>query len=197
MTTPKIAVCLAHGSEEMEVINTIDILRRANFEVITASCDSQDKLLMGSRNIPLVADCLLSEIADDAFDCVVLPGGLHGAECFRDSPLTIAFVEQHKYEGKLVAAICAAPALVLQVPELYPNALMTCHPSVKDRIPEANYRAKRVTFDANHNLLTSQGPGTSQEFALEIVVKLGGKPLAAEIAEAMVVWPNMNYQDRV
>ncbi len=196
-TSPRIAVCLAHGNEEMEVVNTIDILRRANFEVVTASCDNLgEKTLIGSRNIPLIADHTLAEIADDAFDCVVLPGGLKGAECFRDSPLTMAFIEQHKYEGKLVAAICASPAIVLLSPELYPNALMTAHPSVSELIPRENYRPKRVTFDANHNLMTSQGAGTSQEFALEIVVHLGSKALAAEIAESMVVWPNMNYQER-
>ena len=74
------------------------------------------------------------------------------------------------YEGKLVAAICAAPALVLQHHQLYPSALMTCHPSFQTHVPESNWRVRRVVKDINHNLITSQGPGTALEFAMEIVI---------------------------
>lgn len=122
----KVAVCIAPGTEEMEAINTIDILIRAGFEVTTASAASDGALIVaGSRGIKLVADVALVSIADDPFDCVVLPGGLGGAECFRDSPLLVEFVNQHKYDGKLVAAICAAPAVVLEHHQMYPQAIMT------------------------------------------------------------------------
>lgn len=190
----KVAVCIAPGTEEMEAINTIDILIRAGFEVTTASAASDGALIVaGSRGIKLVADVALVSIADDPFDCVVLPGGLGGAECFRDSPLLIEFVNQHKYDGKLVAAICAAPAVVLEHHQMYPKAIMTAHPAFMEQIPEDRRRTKRVVFDVNGNLLTSQGPGTSQEFALEIIVRLAGKEKAAEVAKPMIVWPNMHY----
>lgn len=110
-STIKVAVCIAPGTEEMEAINTIDILLRAGFDVTIASVASDGALIMeGSRGIKLVADVPLVNVADEPFDCVVLPGGLAGSECFRDSPLLVEFVNQHKYDGKLVAAICAAPA---------------------------------------------------------------------------------------
>ncbi len=190
----RVAVCVAHGCEEMEVINIVDVLRRANFYVVMASSDSEGALaLKGSRNITFMADVRLADIADEEFDCVVLPGGLAGAECFRDSPLTVAFTEQHKHDGKLVAAICAAPVVVLQHHNLFPEALMTSHPSLWSHIPTKQLRHRRVTFDQNWNLLTSQGPGTSQEFALDMITLLAGKEAAAHVAEAMVVWPNMNY----
>ncbi|MGF1699263.1 DJ-1/PfpI family protein [Photobacterium makurazakiensis] len=193
-TPIKVAVCIAPGTEEMEAINTIDILIRAGFDVTTASAASDGALIVdGSRGIKLVADTALVNIADDPFDCVVLPGGLAGAECFRDSPLLIEFVNQHKYDGKLIAAICAAPAVVLEHHKMFPQAIMTSHPAFWEQIPEERLRTKRVVYDTNGNLLTSQGPGTSQEFALEIVVKLAGKELAAAVAEPMVVWPNMHY----
>ncbi|PSW02086.1 protein deglycase YajL [Photobacterium lipolyticum] len=193
-TQTKVAVCIAPGTEEMEAINTIDILIRAGFDVTTASVASDGALIVeGSRGIKLVADVALVEVADEPFDCVVLPGGLGGAECFRDSPLLVEFVAQHKYDGKLIAAICAAPAVVLEHHKMFPTALMTSHPAFQHQIPDARLRVKRVVFDTNNNLLTSQGPGTSQEFALEIIVHLAGKEKAAEVAAPMVVWPNMHY----
>ncbi|MGF1760407.1 protein deglycase YajL [Photobacterium sagamiensis] len=193
-TQIKVAVCIAPGTEEMEAINTIDILIRAGFAVTTASVASDGALVVeGSRGIKLVADVALVEVADEPFDCVVLPGGLGGAECFRDSPLLIEFVAQHKHDGKLIAAICAAPAVVLEHHKMFPTALMTAHPAFQDQIPDTRRRVKRVVFDINNNLLTSQGPGTSQEFALEIIVHLAGKEKAAEVAAPMVVWPNMHY----
>ncbi|WP_413110841.1 DJ-1 family glyoxalase III [Thaumasiovibrio sp. DFM-14] len=194
MTTINVAICIAPGTEEMEAINAADMLIRAGFNVTLASVASDGALIMpGSRGIKLVADTRLVDIADNQYDAIVLPGGKAGAECFRDNPLLVEFITQHKYDGKLLAAICAAPALVLEHHNLYPEALMTCHPDFVDQIPADRWRTKRVFFDVNHNLLTSQGPGTSQEFALEIIVKLAGKAKAAEVAEAMIVWPNMNY----
>ncbi|WP_459782370.1 DJ-1/PfpI family protein, partial [Photobacterium sp. R1] len=87
---PKVAVCIAPGSEEMEVINTVDILIRAGMQVTIASVAEDGALAMkGSRGITLTADRPLVEIADDPFDCVVLPGGLAGAEYLRDSTLTV------------------------------------------------------------------------------------------------------------
>nr|WP_086939008.1 DJ-1 family glyoxalase III [Thaumasiovibrio occultus] len=194
MSKPNVAVCLAPGTEEMEAIICIDMLIRAGFNVTSASVDSDGHLMMkGSRGIPLVADKRLVDVADIQFDAVVLPGGKPGSECFRDNDLLVEFVRQHQFDGKLVAAICAAPALVLAHHDLFPGALMTCHPDFLELIPEAQRRTKRVFFDVNHNLLTSQGPGTAQEFALEIIVQLAGKPKAAEVAKPMVVWPNMHY----
>ncbi|GAL06779.1 DJ-1/YajL/PfpI superfamily [Photobacterium aphoticum] len=69
---------------------------------------------------------------------------------------------------------------------------MTAHPAFHDHIPAERLRTKRVVYDVNGNLLTSQGPGTSQEFALAIIIQLAGKAKAAEVAEPMVVWPNMH-----
>ncbi|PSV23249.1 DJ-1 family protein [Photobacterium leiognathi subsp. mandapamensis] len=191
---PRVAVCLAPGSEEMEAINTIAILKRAGFEVVVASSAEDGALIIdGSRGIKLVADTPLIDIADEQFDCVVLPGGLQGAEHFRDSPLVIEFVKQHHYDGKLIAAICATPAVMFMPNELFPQSLMTCHPAFQSQIPEKQLRVKRVVYDKNTRLLTSQGPGTAQEFALEIVTQLENKAKAAEVADPMVVWPNMHY----
>jgi 4-methyl-5(b-hydroxyethyl)-thiazole monophosphate biosynthesis len=192
--TKKVLVPIAPGTEEMEAITIIDTMVRAGFEVTVASADFDGALTMkASRGVTLTADCKLVDVADDEFDVIALPGGVGGSEVFRDSTLLVEIVRQHKYDGKLMAAICAAPALVLQHHKLYPDALMTCHPSFKSHIPESRWRDKRVTMDINHNLITSQGPGTALEFAVEIIIALSGKEKAWEVAEPMVTNPTLHY----
>jgi 4-methyl-5(b-hydroxyethyl)-thiazole monophosphate biosynthesis len=192
--TQRILVPIAPGTEEMEAVTIIDIMVRAGYDVMVASADFTGSLtLKASRGVILTADCRLIDVADDEFDAIILPGGVGGSETFRDSTILVEMIRQQKYDGRLVAAICAAPALVLQHHQLYPDAIMTCHPGFKDRIAKQQWRSKRVTYDVNANLLTSQGPGTALEFAMEIIILLSGKPYAWQIAEPMITAPNLNY----
>lgn len=192
--TKKVLVPIAPGTEEMEAVTIIDMMVRAGYQTVVASADFDGHLTMkASRGVTLTADCKLVDIADDEFDAVILPGGVQGSETFRDSTVLVEIVRQQMYEGKLVAAICAAPALVLAHHGLYPEALMTCHPSFESHIPAKNWRVKRVTYDVNHNLLTSQGPGTALEFAMEVIINLSGKAHAWTVAEPMVTIPTLQY----
>ena len=192
--TAKILVCLAPGTEELEAITVIDILERAKFDVTIASTAFDGALTMkAAQRVTLTADVKLVEVADEEFDCIVLPGGLKGAENFRDSTLLIEMLKQQKYDGKWVAAICAAPAVVLQHHNLYPDARMTCYPSFMNTIPKDNLRIKRVFTDVLNHLITSQGPGSALEFAMEIVTLLGGKELTVKLAADLVTLPNLNY----
>lgn len=189
-------VCLAPGSEETEAVTTIDILVRADIEVTTASVASDGALeIVCSRGVRLLADTRLVDVADQKFDVVVLPGGIKGAECFRDSPLLVATVRQTHNEGRLVAAICAAPALVLEHHNLFPVGNMTGYPALKDKIDATKWMDQRVVYDRRVNLVTSQGPGTSIDFALKIVFLLLGREKAEEIAWQLVLPPGIyNYR---
>lgn len=192
--TKQILVPIASGTEEMEAVTIIDILVRAGYDVTVASAEFTGNLeIKASRGIELKAQKRLIDVADDQFDAIVLPGGLGGSETFRDNDLLVEMIKQQKYDGRLVAAICAAPAVVLQHHNIYPDALMTCHPSFQHVIPEDKWRSKRVTYDINNNLLTSQGPGTALEFAMEIIIHFSGKEFAWSIAEPMVTNPTLNY----
>ncbi len=110
----KILIPIASGTEEMEAVTMIDMMVRAGYDVTVASADFDGQLVLkASRGVTLTADCKLVDIADDEFDAILLAGGVEGAETFRDSPVLVEIVRQHMYEGKLMGAICAAPALVL------------------------------------------------------------------------------------
>ncbi|MDB1123174.1 DJ-1 family glyoxalase III [Vibrio algarum] len=192
--THKILVPIAPGTEEIEAVTIIDIMVRAGYEVTVASADFDGSLSMkASRGVTLTADCKLVDIADEEFDLIALPGGVPGSEVFKDSTVLVEMVKQQKYDGRWVAAICAAPALVLQSHQIYPEALMTCHPSFQADIPKDKWRDKRVTIDITNKLITSQGPGSAFEFAIEIIIQLSGKRHAWSIAEPMVPLPNLHY----
>ncbi|MDR3430814.1 MAG: protein deglycase YajL [Rouxiella aceris] len=190
-------VCLAPGSEELEAVTAIDLLVRAGIQVTTASVAGDGNLqIRCSRGVRLLADVALVDVADEDYDVIVLPGGLKGAECFRDSPLLVEKVRHINITGKLVAAICAAPALVLEYHDLFPVGNMTGFPGLKEKISPAKWMEKRVMFDPRVNLLTSQGPGTAIEFTLKIIDLLVGKEKAAEVAAQLVLYPGIyNYQD--
>jgi len=134
----------------------------------------------------------LSALVDRSFEVIVLPGGLKGAEGLRDCPLLVDLLRRQRLNGKLVAAICAAPAVVLQYHNLYPGAAMTGFPGLKDRIPSQVWREQRVVYDPQANLLTSQGPATAMEFALAIIARLAGQAQAADVAAQLVLPAGIN-----
>ncbi|XXN64111.1 protein deglycase YajL [Enterobacter ludwigii] len=192
-----VLVCLAHGSEETEAVTTIDLLVRGGISVTTASVESDGtREIVCSRGVRLLADAPLVEVADNEYDAIVLPGGLKGAETFRDSPLLVETVRQFHLSSKIVAAICAAPGTVLVPHDLFPVGNMTGFPGLRDTIPDSKWMERRVVWDPRVNLLTSQGPGTAIDFALKLIDLLVDKETAREVASQLVLAAGIyNYQE--
>jgi 4-methyl-5(b-hydroxyethyl)-thiazole monophosphate biosynthesis len=197
--TTSVLICIANGSEEIETVTTADLLVRAGIQVTLASVTEDGTLeITASRGIKLVADLPIIRVADEPFDAIVLPGGLAGAEAFRDSPLVVEKIRRMHLDGKIVAAICAAPALVLEYHQLFPLGNMTGFPdiqnktSMQDKIPAHKWVDKRVYFDERVNLLTSQGPATAFDFALKLIELLQGRKIAANVASQLVLPPGIN-----
>lgn len=136
------------------------------------------------------------KVADEEFDCIVLPGGVEGATHLGESALVVEMIRQQQCDQKWVAAICAAPALVLEKNGLYPEAHKTCHPAFIDHIAEDKKNTRRVFTEHDHKLITSQGPGTALEFAVEIVYMLAGKEKAKEVVDPMVAIPSLHYDKK-
>jgi len=181
----------------MEAVTTIDLLVRGGIEVTTASvASSGDLIITCSRGVKLVADAPLVEVADGDFDVIVLPGGLKGAECFRDSPLLVETVRQFHLSGRIVATICAAAGTVLVPHKIFPIGNMTGYPGLKETIPDDQWQDKRVVWDPRVNLLTSQGPGTAIDFGLKIIDLLVGREKAHEVSQQLVMAAGIySYRD--
>ncbi|XP_030930215.1 protein DJ-1 homolog B [Quercus lobata] len=180
---PKILVPIANGTEEMEAVMIIDILRRAKANVVVASVE--DKLeILASRNVKLVADVLLDEAANLSYDLIVLPGGLGGAQAFANSEKLTNLLKQQRESNRPYGAICASPALVLEPLGLLKGKKATAFPALCNKLSDQSEVENRVVVDGN--LITSRGPGTAMEFALGIVEKLFGREKALELARAML-----------
>lgn len=183
-------VAIADGSEEMEAIIAVDVLRRAGINVTLASINPDSTLIRASRGVAIVADTTIDQIVSDHFDLIVLPGGMPGAANLRDSKELIALLRNQMKEQRWIGAICAAPAVVLQLHGMLASegrALKaTCHPSFQSTLDPRHCRPfDSVVIDGN--IVTSQGPGTAFEFALTLVDLLRGSTKRAEIAGPLVL----------
>ena len=177
----RVLVPLADGFEELEAVTLVDTLRRAELEVTMASVGALE--VRGSRGVRVLADAPWADLDPAAFDAIVLPGGLEGTLTLAEHSGVLAALEAQVRRGGEVAAVCAAP-LVLDAAGLLEGRSMTCHPSVRDRLRGAQARDERVVRDGA--LVTSQGPGTSLEFALALVARWRGPEVAEGLAQAMV-----------
>lgn len=177
-------ILLSTGCEETEAVTVIDLLTRADIAVTYASITEQ-KEVHCSRGVIILAQKTFSEIKDTSFDVVILPGGLKGAENFRDNPAVIEKLKNTHQQGDIVAAICASPAMVLQHHNLFPQAHMTGFPTTKEMF--TLWKDARAYYDKESKVITSQGPGTSIDFALKIIYVLLGKEKAAEVAAQLVL----------
>lgn len=167
----KVLVLLAEGFEEIEAVTVIDVLRRAEIDVVSASLNGSE--VKGSHGISIVADSTLDEVEEQMFDAVVLPGGMPGARHLRESHAVLNLIREAAHKGKYVAAICAAPT-ALDVAGVLKGRRATSYPG--HEIPSAEYVEEPVVVDGH--IVTSRGPGTAFEFALKLVEKLAGPELA-------------------
>jgi len=177
-------VPIAHGSEEIEAVCIIDVLRRAGVDVTVASVE-ETLQVTASRKTRLVADRLISDCAGQTYDLIALPGGMPGAERLRDSTALIDLLKAQRQAGRLYGAICAAPVVALQTHGLLQGKRATCHPSVAGQLENPQAMAQRVVADGA--CITSRAPGTAIEFALALVGALFDADKAQEIGAHMLV----------
>jgi protein deglycase len=179
----KVLVPIADGTEEIEAVCIIDTLRRAGADVTVASVGKLQ--VTASRGVKLVADARIADCKGQTYDCIVLPGGMPGAEHLRDSAELIELLRKQKQAGRLYAAICAAPAVALRPHGLIEKVRVTCFPGLQNKLDSTYLSKERVVVDGN--CVTSQGPATAIEFALKLVELLFGSAKAKEVGTAMLV----------
>lgn len=177
---PKVLVMLAQGCEEIEAVTTIDILRRAGIEVISAGLD--DLPVLASRGVVLLADTTLDLAQHQSFDMIVLPGGQPGTDNLKADKRLTALLQQMAQQDKYLAAICAAPS-VLAAAGLLDGRKAACYPTCLDGYPKVNLQSAAVVEDGK--IITSRGPGTAMDFALTLVERLAGKAKRQEVEIAL------------
>ena len=169
----KIAVIIANGTEEIECLTPVDVLRRANVGVDLISVSGEYP--QGSRQITIKADKLVEDVDFSVYDGIVVPGGMPGATNIAENSAVVSALKDLKKQGKLVASICASPAVVLKDKGVIQNEKATCYPAI-DFVNTLgkNYTGNDLEIDGN--VITANGPKSAMKFALAICEFLGVNP---------------------
>ncbi len=191
----KAIVFLADGFEEVEALTPVDYLRRAGVEVTVAGVSKKE--ITGSHGIKVCTDTVAAEsLLSEKFDALIAPGGMLGSSNLAASPVVEKLFKDGENRGAVVAAICAAPVVVLAKVGLLKNRRYTCYPAMENDLEKfagSNYKAltegsvhleERVVVDGN--LVTARGAGVAEEFALALVEKLAGKAARDNLHKGIV-----------
>ena len=178
-----IYVFLANGFEDMEAIVPIDCLRRAKLEVQTVGVGGKE--ITSSHGITVKTDITEDEVILDKYvDLIVLPGGMPGTLHMAQHSGLTDMIKSFNASGKRLAAICAAP-MVFAGCGILSGKKAVIYPGMEEHLGDAEVSSSRVQTDGN--IITSQGPGTAMEFALEIIRTVKGEAAADEIRKELLM----------
>lgn len=174
-------VLFAEGSEELEAVTIVNILRRGGVSVSLAGLTSG--ALRGSRGITLQPDTTLDAALNQEFDMIVLPGGQPGTNHLKADARVLQLLKKMNAQEKYVSAICAAPS-VLATAGLLDGKRATSFPNALNTFPKVDLQVAAVVEDGK--LITSRGPGTAMDFALTLVERLMGAAKRVEVEAGLV-----------
>ena len=178
----KALVPLANGFEEIEATTIVDVLRRGGVQVVTASVhDTPD--IKGAHGMTVRADALLSDVAGEEYDAIVLPGGGEGTENLKNSDALYRLLKRHAEDDRLTCAICAAPTVLVDAEVVPPGVHLTCYPTCQMML-DRPWTPAPVVADAN--FITGQAPGTAMLFSLVVLGALAGEKATSKVAREMV-----------
>uniref|UniRef100_A0AC35U8T1 DJ-1_PfpI domain-containing protein n=1 Tax=Rhabditophanes sp. KR3021 TaxID=114890 RepID=A0AC35U8T1_9BILA len=178
---PSALIIGTKGSEDIELVATSDILRRAKVDVTVVSLDNTETIVCGQKT-EIKVDGKIKDVVGKLYDAVILPGG-PGCGVYNDCPVVGDILKHHQKEGKIIGAICAA-SLALARHKIAPNATLTSYPSVEKEIRELGYKydsTKSVLVDGK--IVTSRGPATAIEFGLKLAELLVDKDTRDKLAK--------------
>ena len=183
--TKKVALFVENGSEELELIAPLDILRRANIHVDLISANNEE-YITSSHDVKIVVDKKINNIDNILnYDAIVIPGGMPGSTLLRDNDKIIKFYQEMYNAGKLVAAICAAP-IVLSKAGILEDKEVTSYPGFDKEINCKTYDKEKAVI-VDKNVITAQWPAVAILFGYEIVNYLLQDDTAQNISDGMLV----------
>lgn len=175
---------LAQGFEEVEAIAVVDVLRRGGVDVRTVSI-TDDHQVAGAHQVTVQTDLSLEQIQAEEAVCLIFPGGMPGAQNLSECEPLIRVLQQHFDRKKMVAAICAAPALILSRLKTTEKLRVTCYPGFEKYLSDFDVVADGVVVDGK--VITGKGPGFAVKFGLTVLEQLRSAEVAAEVAAGMLL----------
>lgn len=176
----RVLVPLAPGCEELEAVTIIDLLRRAEIEVVVAG--TIEGPITASRGVRLLPDMLLDEALRQDFDMIALPGGLPGSDHLAADPRIAGVLRAMNESGRFVGAVCAAPK-VLYRSGLLEGRQATAYPGVLQAEGHPAITGAAVTRDGP--VITSRSVGTVMDFALALIEALRGDEVRKSVEKSL------------
>jgi 4-methyl-5(b-hydroxyethyl)-thiazole monophosphate biosynthesis len=176
-----VLILLIDGFEELEAIAPIDVLRRAGAQLTIASMDSTQLKVKGRNGVFLLCENTFEQARKERFDLTILPGG-PGHQQMKKDPQLHHYLREIHHEKRWIAAICAAPTILLEAGIIDTDTPCTGHDSIIGQLPQIQTDRSVILHE---NILTARGAGAALEFGLCCVELLFGKTIAHEIKEAI------------
>ena len=181
-TMAEVLIPLATGCEEIEAITLIDLLRRADIKVTTASLDVKE--VCGLNGVRLIADTTIDKVKERTFDMVALPGGQPGADNLNADSRIHEILKRH-HATQWVGAICAAPKVLVDA-GIADQLKLTAYPGVLDA-QSSSVKLSTEAIECDGKVITSRSPGTAMEFALTIIEKLVGIEKRNTVESSLII----------
>ena len=186
-------VFLADGFEISEALTTVNMLRRGGVNVKTVSI-YDDRIVTSSNRIPVVADMAFGEFrASTTFgpclptDVMIFPGGMPGSSNLAAFPKLMDIMVQHYEEGGTLAAICAAPSVVLSLLPTLAGKKMTCYDGFEEAIMAKGGEYVKEGVIVDGNIITGRGPGWAVDFGLAILAHIKGQETADKVKAGLML----------
>lgn len=179
----KVYVFLANGFEDIEALIPVDVLRRGGVDVTTVSVVDESLMVESAHGVQLFADAMFDECDFGDADLLLLPGGMPGASNLYEHEGLCQSLKAHHAAGRRIAAICAAPAVVLGQLGLLNGRRATCYPGFERLLTDATYTADLVTTDGT--ITTGEGPAAAFPFAYELLAQLVDRQTSDQVAGGM------------
>lgn len=178
----QVCIHLAPGFEEIEAVNTIDVIRRAGIKILIVSM-TENLYVTGSHEITIKADILFTDVDYSRVNMIILPGGMPGSANLNTHEGLRKQIQEFFHKGKYLAAICAAPMVYGNL-GLLESKEAVCYPGFEKYLKGANISDSLVI--KSDNIITAKGPGAAIQFGLKIVEILIDKKTADELAMKMI-----------
>lgn len=178
----KVYEFIADGTEEIEALTVVDVLRRAGVEILTVSINDTEEVTM-SHGVRMLCDTTIANADFSDADMLLLPGGMPGSTNLNDCAAVRDAVAGMAEQGKKIGAICAAP-MVLGGLGLLQGKRATCYPGCEGNMPGAIYTQELYTIDGN--IITGKGPAATLPYAYAVLEMLGKAKEAEALREGMV-----------
>ena len=182
----KVALFLANGCETIEALTVADILFRAGIPCTRVSVSSTP-VVVTSHNVTVIADTTVDHLNWDEYDMLVLPGGIPGTPNLRACASLMKQVVRFHREGKMIAAICAAPSIFADL-GLLKGVRAACNPSVEQILIDNGAELVRENAVTTGNIITTRAMGTAIPFALAIVEHYKGREAADQLGRNILYY---------